>query len=86
MVAGIPGRGVKGDASLFSFPATLGYFMLRKTCLLSSGILPVYIAFGDEGYVDIWAKAATPGSAAHSLLPPIVSKNCTKRFTIITSF
>ena len=30
MLAGILGRGVKGDASLYSFPVKLGYSMLRK--------------------------------------------------------
>ena len=51
-LAGILGRDVKGDDSLYSFPVTLGNFMLRKTCLLSCGILPVCIAFGDEGCID----------------------------------
>ena len=49
VLARILGRGVKGDAFLYSFQVTLGYFMLRKTCFLSSGILPVCIAFGGEG-------------------------------------
>ena len=30
VLAGILGRGVKGDASLYSFPVKLGYSMLRK--------------------------------------------------------
>ena len=46
MLTGILGRGVKGDAALYSFPVTLGSSMLRKICLLSCGILPVCIAFG----------------------------------------
>ena len=29
VLAGILGHGVKGDASLYNFPVTLGYFMLR---------------------------------------------------------
>ena len=49
MLAGIVGHDVKGDASLHSFPVTLGFSMLRKPCLLSRGILPVCIAFGDGG-------------------------------------
>ena len=52
MLAGILGRGVNGDASLYSFPVTLGSLMLRKTCLLSRGILPVCIAFGGEGWIE----------------------------------
>ena len=35
MLAGILGRGVNGDASLYCFPMTLGYFLLRKACLHS---------------------------------------------------
>ena len=50
--ASLPGRGVDGDASLYSFPVTLGSFILRKTCLLTRGILPVCIAFGDDGCIE----------------------------------
>ena len=52
VLSGILGRGVKGNASLYSLPVTLGSFMLRKTCLLSYGILPVCIAFGDDGCIE----------------------------------
>ena len=52
VLAGILGRDLKGDASLYSFPATLGSFMLRKTCLLSRAILPVCVAFGEGGCIE----------------------------------
>ena len=32
VLAGVLGHGVKSDASLYSFPVTLGYSMLRKMC------------------------------------------------------